>query len=531
VGAIGGGRRRLDLAAIALPTLLAAGLCAYQLGTRSLWLDEAASFSIASQHGGALGPALARDGGNMLAYYGLLHVLTGAFGAGAVLLRIPSAVAACVTAGLTAAICLQLWDRRIAVSAGMLTAVSLTLVYWGQDARSYTLMMALIAGSFLTLLWLLDGTGPGWARWLTYVALTVAALYAGLEAALIVPAQMVVLLWRRDRLWPVLSAILTAALACLPLAILAAERGSGQLFWVPAPSLRTAKQILQALTSSGLQPGYYTATGDALLILTLGVLLTGSVLVLARVRSRAPGSHPLVLVLAWLTVPVLLALLISLAGHSIFQARYALVSLPAVGILIAWTLRAAPVPTGTGVAVLAVLLTLRALALAPSYGASTEQWRAATAFVSAQARSGDCVAFYPLDTRMPFEYYGGASGRLPDPVLPTLPWGRVRPYVEEYRTLSRGQLAVLPARCARVWLVWSHEGQAGGPPVSAANFRRLLSLRRGLALRFPRTALHVFGHASPIHVELFKGAAWPGPDIVEQPLLTRTPARAVRGAA
>src|SRR5579884_3114784 len=73
--------RVLDGLTVVLPTLLAIGLCLYELTTRSLWLDEAATVSIVRQHGGAFASAVAHDGGNMLGYYGLLHVLVGWFGA------------------------------------------------------------------------------------------------------------------------------------------------------------------------------------------------------------------------------------------------------------------------------------------------------------------------------------------------------------------------------------------------------------------------------------------------------------------
>src|SRR5436305_3500339 len=82
--------RLLDLAVVAFPALLALGLCLYDLNSRSLWLDEAASISIASQHGAAFSHALAHDGGNMLGFYALLHVLIGAFGHGSLLGRLPS---------------------------------------------------------------------------------------------------------------------------------------------------------------------------------------------------------------------------------------------------------------------------------------------------------------------------------------------------------------------------------------------------------------------------------------------------------
>jgi hypothetical protein len=127
--------------------------------------------------------------------------------------------------------------------------------------------------------------------------------------------------------------------------------------------------------------------------------------------------------------------------------------------------------------------------------------------VAAATRPGDCIAFYPLDTRMPFEYYGGTSGRLPKPVLPALRFGVVRSYVEDYKTLSAGQLAALGGACSRVWLVSSHEGKLGGPPVSGANFRRLRDLRLALTARYSNPAVRAFGRASPITIELFTGAA------------------------
>ena len=110
-------RERLrDLLVVAVPTLLALGLCLYDLAARSLWLDESATVAISSQHGGALGAALAHDGGNMLGYYALVHVLIGLFGSSAFVLRLPSAVAAAATAALVGVLALRLFDRRVALS-------------------------------------------------------------------------------------------------------------------------------------------------------------------------------------------------------------------------------------------------------------------------------------------------------------------------------------------------------------------------------------------------------------------------------
>ena len=73
-------RRLVDAAVVAGPAALAILLCLISLTSRSLWLDEAATVAIAGQHGSALWSAIAHDGGNMLGYYALLHVVIGWFG-------------------------------------------------------------------------------------------------------------------------------------------------------------------------------------------------------------------------------------------------------------------------------------------------------------------------------------------------------------------------------------------------------------------------------------------------------------------
>src|SRR5947209_13238082 len=215
--------RVLGALAVALPSLLAVALCLYDLTSRSLWLDEAATVAIVSQHGAAFGSALAHDGGNMLGYYALLHVLIGWFGTGAFVIRFPSVVFAGATVAATGTLALRMFDRRTAIYSGLLSAVSLTLVYWGQDARGYAAMVAFVAASFLAFVALLE-PAAGWRSWMAYVVVTTAAVYCGLEAVLVIPAQLVILAWRRERWRGAVSATAAVILCCIPLVILAAGR-------------------------------------------------------------------------------------------------------------------------------------------------------------------------------------------------------------------------------------------------------------------------------------------------------------------
>jgi hypothetical protein len=397
-------------------------------------------------------------------------------------------------------------------------------------------MIALVTASFLVLVIALEQTRPSRWLWLAYVALMTGAVYMGLEAVLVWPAQLLLLVWHRRRTPWVLSAMIASALCCIPLAVLALSRGSSQIFWIPRPNAFITRQVLLTLSSAGLEPQFYSSTSDALRFLTellVGAAVAAIVWQIGRAKTRREAWRPM-LAASWLIIPPVLAWVISRLGHSMFEARYLLLSLPAIALLLAWLitsiaeLRWDPgasaagehLPTGGGrpalatrpvtaslrlfaLALLAGLLTLRVLQLAPTYGVSTEPWRGVTARVLASQRPGDCVAFYPLDSRMAFRYYLPANGPVPRPVIPTLPWSQIRPYVEDYSTVSRSQVAHLPAACPRVWLISSHQGHNAGTATGRRHYRRFLALSAALARRYERSSTATFGSARLITVELF----------------------------
>jgi len=500
-------------ARIALPCALAAGLVLYQLTSRSLWLDEAASVSIASQHGHALSHAISHDGGNMLGYYLFLHILIGAFGDAAAVIRLPSALATVATVALVCLIARRMVDRRGVLAqrmvgrrgvlaAGLLAAVSLPLVFWGQDARGYAPMMTFIAASFLSFIGLVDDDGAR-ARWwcAAYVASTVLAAYMSFVALLVVPAQLLAWLWSRGRPRAVVTAVAAIGVCSLPLAVLAERRGSGQLFWVAAPTWKGIGQMARWLTSAGMPPNFHpTATTVVTLVVSLVLL---AVVGIAVIRSRR-GSWVPQLIAAWLVVPVLLSIAESFAGQPILLYRNSLVALPAVALLLAWGLMHPGVPKWLGLSGLGVLLALRALQLGPSYGISPENWKGAASYVSARVQSGDCIAFFPSDGRMPFGYYAGStlSASL-TPVLPAASWSATRPFVEQYTLPSASRLAAIAAACPRLWLIASHYGARNGSAASRANYAHYAGLRGALASRYAGHANATFGWARPVRVQLF----------------------------
>jgi mannosyltransferase len=513
------GRLRVWLALVG-PCALTAVLVAIELGRRSLWLDEGATVAIVSQHGAALWAALAHDGGNMLAFYLLLHVLVGIFGDGTTLLRLPAAVATVATVGLVSLLGTALFDRRTALAASLLTSVSLPLIFWGQDARGYAPLITFITASFYTFTLIVQRPAPAPRRLLVaYGLCTALAAYMQIVTALIVPAQVLVLLIRREHARAVIRTLAFTALGCLPLFVMATLRGASQLFWVPSPNIEGIGQTLRWLTSSGMPPNFHAvAGGNVVLIVSLLALALAGATFWRRAQVswpalRAPRSDAwreddvlaLFMVLGWIVVPLALSLAESAAGQPILLYRNSVICLPAVALAIAWA--AFRTRLGPRTAWLAVggLLALRAAPLINSYGVSPENWKAAEAYVVANTSPGDCIAFYPRDGRMAFDYYVRERGQVaaaPRPVDPSAPWGTVRPYVEDYTIPAGRALSRIESRCPRMWFVASHQGQINGPPGSLTNYIRYRIFQDQLQSVYQHFHTHVFGWAAQVRVEL-----------------------------
>jgi mannosyltransferase len=516
-------RRLLYAAELGVPCLVALALCSYKLATRSLWLDEGATVSIISQHGAALWRGIAHDGGNMLVYYLFMHVLVTLFGAGAALIRIPAVIATVATVGITGLIGRRLFDRRVAFAAATLCAISLPLVFWGQDARGYAPLVTACAGSFLAFIAIVERERRP-PKWLlaSYALSTITGIYLGFVGALVVPAQLVLLLvHRREALRWLVGPVVAIGLACVPLLALASARGTSQLFWVPSPNAEVVSQTARWLTSAGMPPNFHpTATSELTLVVTVLLLALALGLSLRRMvaalqaRSITADAWGTLLVLSWLVVPVALSVGESAAGQPILLFRNSVICLPAVAMSLAWVLFRAR-PSWLAWFGLGMLLLLRALQLVPSYGVSPENWKAAERYVSGHVRPGDCIAFYPRDGRMPFDYYvrageaspgtvaaGGRRVRLPRPVDPRTRWGATPPFVEDYSTPSNRRLLQIEHACRRLWFVVSHPGQANGPPGSRFNYVRYRVLGATLQVGYLVHRKRRFGWASPVQVEL-----------------------------
>jgi mannosyltransferase len=361
-----------------------------RLGAPALWFDEAYTFR-QLQKG-----YLEQFEGYQPFYYWIVKPWTSVAGTSEWAMRLPSVVGAMLAGALLVVLGRKLFDRRVALLAGLLLATSPYFVKWSQQARAYPL---LVAASLVATMLLLRAVERGTrAAWLVY-----GLAFAGLlvthaaVALLLVPAHAVLVAQRRERAVPhgLLAAILVCVIGGTWVAQLAMRTESevSETAWIPYPS---AEYV------SGAVLGVSGAAGIGLVLSALGLWT------LRRTGERARA----VWLAAWAFGPFAFALLISLA-RPMFLDRYLAIAAPAFALLAA-------------VGVFGLTFRLRVVALAAAAAASAaalvlwyqtaedgnwrgEDWRSAVAAVRERSKPGDAVVVVPWWAHDAAEYYGAPA--------------------------------------------------------------------------------------------------------------------------
>ncbi|HLW59665.1 MAG TPA: glycosyltransferase family 39 protein [bacterium] len=444
---------------------LAALLRFFALGEKSFWLDEATSITIARLDWPSLVSAVMHQEPNMSLYYGLLH-LWRHLGEREATLRSLSAIAAVATIPTVYAIGRRAFDARVGLLAALFLAVNAFDIRYAQEARSYALLVFLT--SLATLALARSVERPSRSAWSGYVLISVASVYSHFFAALVLLAHVVSLAFLRRRI------LTTQALICLGLVALltvplgiAASHVTGAIGGIPKPSLPGIYYTLMAITGAG---GWLLLLAYALACL----LACGPIWRAWTSASTSVEAWRYGVVVAWLLVPILAALGISLI-KPVFSARYLVVCLPPLSILAAiGVTRIRPRWASVGAAVAIVALSAHGIQSYFVYFPK-ENWRTATQFIIAQSRPTDAVLFYPPYVREPFDYYRDDTGHTdPTVVFPERPF--VRALANPVTTPQQSVDAVvdeLPARYDRVWLVVGRNEM--GTPDDLAGGRALLA--------------------------------------------------------
>ena len=419
---------------MAAATLVAAFLRFFHLGHQSLWIDEAIMW-----YSTGVGTPLT-IAGLLEKTHGPLHATVlaawcGIAGDSEWALRMPSAVAG-VAAVPAMAWLAALWLGRTAVpAAAWLTAGSPFLVWYSQEARSYSMLAFFVAFSGGALLALVRAPRPRAA--LAYAAASGAGLLSSFSFALLAPVH--VRWWlggpegRRRRMRGLALAGVAVALLALPWV----PRIVHTLDWrrlVPGREAPAGETPLRAGTTfhAGAFPftlhafavGYSFGpplrelrAGDTARVLARHAAAIGAVTVvfgallaigLAALRRRGRlGDAAL-----WLLAPTLVVSYFALQNFKTFHPRYLMVAYPAFLL----TLAAGVAALGrrpravAGVALGALwLAALHHLYFDPNY--AKEDYRAAAALVRERGVAGETLVTVHSDEAMRYYYRGALPQR------------------------------------------------------------------------------------------------------------------------
>lgn len=429
----------------------------HEIGSQSMWLDEAVSSSFADQGLVALWSwTKPLDAYHPPGYYSLL-ALWQLGGHSEVWLRSFSALAGVVAIPFAFGATRRISNTGAAYVAALLLALAPLQVRFGQETRTYSLMVLEAAVVLWSLTWILRYQrisasrlrhNPAAPRWYALVAaLSMALLSHNTGALMWISANVAVLVhWR---LTPHRSAAFLWSWTRANLAI-----GAIWLVWFPVfirQSLQTlaggthrtvpgVKELLLAfrdlsLGQSMLEPRWMLA-GD---LLAVAALVGTVVIVRRRPRARRFG---LTLTLFAVTAPTV-AYVASVLGKPVFLTQSLMwTSVPffmLVGIAVTQLPRLLSWP------VAAVVLTVTTLGLLAYYpSARKEPWRDAAAYLGPRLGAGDLVVYSADYAMVPMQYYLRSPAGVTQIGTKYLP--------EDLATVRR-EIPDAP----EVWLVYAHE--------------------------------------------------------------------------
>jgi len=382
--------------------VLALGLYLYQLGTESIWLDEAFSIRDAQN---------LEWGGNLTVrplYYLLLHVWMQ-FGTGEAWLRSLSAVFGVGSVFLTYRLGRQLLGVRTGLLAALLMALSPLFVNHAQEVRMYALGVFLSLAGTLVLSYILERpTRAGICGWVGLRLLMV--LTTPLNILLLLPDLILLVLrfWRQRRvlgfagIWLLIGGGVWLPFA-LPLAKTTPDFMGGWVAKVPPPDLLDGITLpLKEFTAYGMQ---VTSLSRFLPFheIYLGIL----VCLLAIALLSWQRSSKLLWVAAWGLLPIGIVFVGSHFSSSLWLDRYILFTAPymlmllAAGFLRVW--RQQRILAGIIALIYAISISS---GLVHYYRVQDrDDWRSVAMAINAQEQPGDAIVLVRDFLQYPLAYY------------------------------------------------------------------------------------------------------------------------------
>lgn len=392
-------------------------------------------------------------------YYLLLGGWVALFGTSEVALRSLSALFALATLWVFFLLVREMVGGRAARVSAVLLCVSPFFIYYGQEARMYSLLALLtVAGTLLLLRW--SRTGERSAL-LAYAGIAVLGVYTHFFYIFLMGAHLTFLVVRDRGLTPQVSRLVTmqalVGVLFVPWALLILSGGPNSQDWkgaehfvfgVPYTLLRFSLGYSEVLANAGWKDSVAALLRDNAGVLALGALAFGVPAAFGvRTLVRGRTEDGTILLLSCLLLPVGAALLLSIVVLLVGE-RYLMVSFPfyiallGVGLCSLWDRRASRFTVALLVPVLLALVLGRSLYryyFSDEFG--KEQWAEVAEYLRHEARPADLVLTYSGMTYPALSYYYRPEAQGPK-------------IVPAERLLHRE----LPPS-DRIWLVLSHPAE------------------------------------------------------------------------
>ena len=407
---------------IAALTTFALALRLALAGVQSLRLDESLSLKEAQLPLGTMVSNLFSWDVHPPLYFSFLHVWVWLTGTSVLALRLPSVIFGTAAVPLLYVVARRFTNERGATFAAAIGATSPFWIWHSDEARMYTLLLALALAALWRLFVAYERNRP--RDWVVYGLVTGVSLYSHYFAILMLPVHAVWLLLQRPpralvlRRW--LPAVAGAAsLLVLWLVVLVVHDGLGGV-----AAINTG--VRESPLAFSFLGGIYTFF-LFLLVYVLGYGQIGhGAGILGLAAAMLAGGWPLVAVFAvvsgrlgrwlrsreaavlgfWIVFSLGTVYLLNIWKGNVWMQRYLIAVSPALFVLLGAALARVIRPVVLGTVVIAAVLTVATVADTYERGnVASEDWRGVAAVLDHSARPGDAVAVVPWFYVTPLGYY------------------------------------------------------------------------------------------------------------------------------
>jgi mannosyltransferase len=437
----------------------------------SYWRDEAATLAAIRRPFGAMIAMLGNVDAVHGAYYALAWVISRLFGDGELALRLPSAIAMAVAALFVAALGRRLISPQAGLAAGLLFAVIPDISLYGQDARSYAMVVA--AATIASYLFV-RALGAGHAHqrrwWAGYAASVAVVGILNIFGLLLLAGHAVTIALRMlrpaagqsrralARRW--VTAVAAAVLVASPLIVFGWLQRK-QISWLSVHGTDGVSSVTKLI-------GPPIMTWAVAAVAVIAVAVTA---VTARRRAAGQRVPPwlarlLGLCVPWLVLPPAL-LFISSDFSPVYNFRYILFCAPAAALLAGAALAALGRVAGTAALIVVAVLGLNSQVAFRTPGGHGDDIRQADQIIATTARPGDVVYYTNPNAESFGAAYPYGLGHLVNIQLARRP---VPSATLGGTNVSQAVLRQRLAHVSRLWIVEINDSAPAGAVLNGLHF-------------------------------------------------------------